>query len=251
MRILDRYSVSQLLPVWIWCLCVFLFLSVLIDLFEHLDEILRYHIPMATVAQYYLNFTPLVFVRASPLALLLSSAFVASRLSRHQELLAMNASGTSLLRASLPFLFVGWLASLLVFAVNELVVPKTSAVYEQLRLEVFRGQGPEDQVENVAVMDGFNRLYHARTLDLKAGELTGLTVLEHDRRNKPTGSLSAGRAVWTKHGWLLLDVLVYRAGPGGVLRGEPELYPERLIAYPVKPKSFVEPQSRPDLMRYG
>ena len=50
MRILDRYAVSQLLPVWIWCLCVFLFLSCLIDLFEHLDEILRYHIPLETVA---------------------------------------------------------------------------------------------------------------------------------------------------------------------------------------------------------
>jgi lipopolysaccharide export system permease protein len=251
MRILDRYAVSQLLPVWIWCLCVFLFLSSLIDLFEHLDEILRYHIPLNTVARYYANFTPIVFVRASPLALLLSSAFVASRLSRHQEFLAMNASGTSLLRASLPFLFVGWLASLSVFAVNDLIVPKTSAVYEQLRQEIFRGRGPDDQVENVALMDGFNRLYHARTLDLKTNELTDLTVLEHDRRNKPTKSLYASRAIWTKHGWLLLYGTIYRAGPGGVLRGEPEPFVERLIGYPVTPRSFVEPQSRPDLMRYG
>ena len=41
MRILDRYAVRQLVPVWLWCLCVFLFLSCVIDLFEHLDEILR------------------------------------------------------------------------------------------------------------------------------------------------------------------------------------------------------------------
>src|SRR3989338_7749977 len=86
MRILDRYTVRQLLPVWLWCLTVFILLSCLIDLFEHLDEILRYHIPVKTIWQYYLNFIPLVVVRASPLALLFSAAFVSTRLVRHQEL---------------------------------------------------------------------------------------------------------------------------------------------------------------------
>ena len=251
MRILDRYAVSQLLPVWLWCLCVFLFMTCLIDLFEHLDEILRYHIPADTVGRYYANFLPMIFVKASPLALLLGSAFVASRLSRHQELLAMNASGTSLLRASVPFLFVGWLASLVVFAVNDLVVPTTSVTYERLRQASFRGRAPDERIENVAIMDAFNRLYHARVLDLEQKELTDLTILEHDRHNKLTKSLYASRAVWTRHGWLLLYGTIYRAGPGGRLRGEPEPFVERLITYPVTPESFIQPQSRPEMMRYG
>ena len=252
MRILDRYAVKQLLPVWLWCLIVFIFLSCLIDLFEHLDEILRYHIPWATILQYYLNFVPLVFVRASPLALLLGGAFVATRLSRYQELLAMNASGTSLLRASVPFLFVGWVVSLCVFFVNDQVVPRTTAVYDQLREDVFRGQTGQDQlVENVAVMDAFNRLYYARELDLKANELHDLTILEHDWHNRPTKSLYVSRAIWTKHGWLLLHGTIYRVGPRGTLQGEPEPFVERLISYPVKPESFSEPETMPDTMRYG
>ena len=84
MRLLDRYAVRQLLPVWIWCLTVFTFLSCLIDLFEHLDEILRYRIPFDTMLHYYLNFMPLVFVKASPLAILFATPFVASGLARHQ-----------------------------------------------------------------------------------------------------------------------------------------------------------------------
>jgi lipopolysaccharide export system permease protein len=251
MRILDRYAVRQLLPVWIWCLIVFVFLSCLIDLFEHLDEILRYHIPPETVLQYYLNFIPLVCVRASPLALLLSGAFVASRLSRYQELLAMNASGTSLLRASVPFLFAGWVVSLCVFAVNELVVPQTSTVYERLRQEAFRGRETRQTVENVAIMDSFNRLYHARKLDLKAKELHGLTILEHDWHNRPTKSLYATRAMWTKHGWLLLDGTIARVGPRGISQGDPEPFIERLISYPVTPESFSQPEAHPETMRYG
>lgn len=251
MRILDRYAVRQLLPTWIWCLSVFTFLSCLIDLFEHLDEILRYHIPANTVLEYYVNFVPLVFVRASPLALLLSAAFVATRLSRHQELLAMNASGTSLLRASVPFLFVGWLASLSVFVVNDRIVPQAAGTYEEIKQVAFHGRAASDVLENVAVTDAFNRLYHARELNLKTKELSNLTVLEHDRHNHPTKSLYAGRAIWTAHGWLLLQGTIYRVGPKGTLQGDPEPFLERLITYPVTPESFRKPEALPETMRYG
>jgi LPS export ABC transporter permease LptG len=250
MRILDRYAVRQLLPVWLWCIVVFLFLSCLIDLFEHLDEILRYRVPTETVWEYYRNFVPLVFVKASPLALLFSAAFVAMRSSRYQELLAMSASGTSRLRAAVPFLFVGWLVSLCVFAMNELVVPRTVGTYERLRREAFRSQSERPAIENVAVMDSFNRLYHARQFDAETKELRDLTVLEHDWHNNPTKSLYASRAVWTKHGWLLLHGTIYRVGPGGSVRGEPEPFVERLVNFPVDPASFSEPETKPETMGY-
>lgn len=252
MRILDRYSARQLIPVWIWCLTVFTFLSCLIDLFEHLDEILRYHIPAATVLEYYLNFVPFVFVKASPIALLLATAFVATRLARYQEFLAMNASGTSLLRASVPFLFIGWLASLMIFFVNDRVVPKTSAAYERLRQEAFRGEEDSRIIKNVAVIDSQNRLYHARELDLKASELSDLTILEHDSRNQPTKSLYAKRAVSTKHGWLMLYGTIYRIGPKGSVEGEPRNFVDQLTKeFPVTAETFAQPESRPETMRFG
>ena len=250
MRILDRYVAKQLLPVGLWCLIVFILLTCLIDLFGRLDEILRYHIAAKTVIDYYVNFVPTVFVLACPLALLFSASFVAMRLARHQELLAMNASGTSLLRASVPFLFVGWLASLCVFAVNEQLVPHATMNYERIRDEAFRGRSAVE-VENVAIMDSENRLYHVRKVDLKAQELTDLTVLEQDLQNRPTRSFYASRAVWTPQGWLLLNGTVYHVGPRGVLQGTPEQFVEHLKSFPVTPASFTEPEARPETMRYG
>ncbi|PIQ83543.1 MAG: hypothetical protein COV75_06905 [Candidatus Omnitrophica bacterium CG11_big_fil_rev_8_21_14_0_20_63_9] len=251
MRILDRYVAKQLLPVWVWCLAVFVFLSCLIDLFEHLDEIMRYHIPALTVARYYLHFMPIVFVRASPLALLLAGAFVASRLSRHQEFLAMNASGTSLLRASVPFVFVGWLASLCVFLVSDIVLPRSAGIYEQLRQEAFRAD-QEPVMENVAVIDSFNRIYHAQKFDLEARELWGVTILEHDRQNRPTSSISAERALWIPlHGWWLRNGRINRLGAKGAMRGDPQPFTERVFTYPVTPEQFSRPQTRPEMMRYG
>src|SRR3989338_6858603 len=153
----------------------------------------------------------------------------------------MNASGTSLLRASVPFLFIGWLASLLAFAVNDLVVPGTTKAYERIRRDAFRSAEAGETIENVAVMDAVNRLYHARQLDLKTGELSDLTILEHDRQNRPVKSLYAARAVWTKFGWLLLHGAIYRVGPGGVLRGDPEPFVARPLSYPVSPAPFSQP----------
>lgn len=163
----------------------------------------------------------------------------------------MNASGTSLLRASVPFLFIGWLASCLAFVINDQIVPATSLRYEQLRIEAFHSTTDKNIIENVAAMDSFNRLYHARQLLVDEQELTDLTVLEHDANNQPVKSLQASRAIWTKHGWLLLYGRIYRVGPRGVLRGEPQPFVERLISYPVTPLSFSQPETRPEAMRYG
>ena len=251
MRILDRYVVRQLIPVWIWCVIVFLFLSCLIDVVEHLDDILRYHIKARVVVQYYLNFAPLVFVRACPIALLFAAAFVATRLCRHQELLAMNASGTSVLRASVPFLFVGWLTSIGVFLVNDRIVPPAAIRYEQIQREAFRGNRSPQKLENVAALDDRNRLYHARKLDVAEHELQDLTVLEHNAYNRPITSLYASRAIWTRHGWLLLYGTICRLGAGGTIQGEPEPFVERLVDYPVTPDTFRQPEARPETMRFG
>lgn len=251
MRTIDQYLARQVVPVWLWCIVVFVFMSCVIDLFEHLDEILRYRIPLGTVVTYYLNFLPLVFVKASPLALLFSAAFVTLRLVRHQELLAMSAGGMSLARASVPFVFIGWLVSLAVFGVNEGLVPEAAAVYERLRFEAFRGQIQNHLIENVAALDGSNRLYHARVFNVKTQELTDLTVLEHDASNRPRKTLYAHRAIFTPHGWLLLQGTLTRLRAEGTLTGEPESFVERLIPFPVSPESFRQPETEPDTLRIG
>ena len=250
MRILDRYVTRQIAPVWIWCMVIFVFVSIVIDLFGHLEEVIRYRIPLQTVCQYYLNFSPLVFVRASPLALLLSCAFIATRLVRHQELLAMHASGTSVLRASVPFVFVGWVVSLIIFAVNEQVVPQTAATYERLRFEAFEGRRQHEALENVATIDRENRLYHARRFDPNTGELNDLTILEHDAQNHPKETLYASRGLFTRHGLLLLYGTIYRMGPRGLLTGEPQPFVERLVTFPVTPESLRQPETEPETMRY-
>jgi lipopolysaccharide export system permease protein len=249
MRILDRHETRQLLPVWLWCLVVFITVSLFIDLFEHLDEILRYGIPPATVARYYLSFAPLVFVQACPLALLLSTAFVATRLVRHQELLAMTAGGVSRLRVSVPFLFVGWLATALVFVVNDRIVPDAAATYQRLREEAFRAEAHE-AMHNVATMDNANRLYHARVFDPLKPEIGDLTVLEHDAANRPRRSIYARRAIPVADGWRLFEGTITQMDSAGKLEGNPEPFIDRVLPLPITAKSFQKPEAEASAMSF-
>ncbi len=251
MKILDRYPARQLFPAWLWCLLIFVFLSVLIDLFEHLDEILRYAIPFHTILQYYVNFIPIVFVRACPLALLLSTAFIATRLVRYQELLAMSAGGVSRLRASIPFLFVGWVATVLVFLVNDRLVPQSVATYERLRQEAFRGETSQVSIErNVATMDRDNRLYHCREYDLHKRECLDVTILEQDRHNHPTRTITAKRATISDDGWRMEDGTLANLEPDGTLAGNLEAFQRELFVFPVTATELRQPDTELDRLSY-
>ena len=251
MRILDRYSARQIVPVWLWCILLFVSLTCIIDLFGRLDEILQYRIPIGTVGRYYLSFIPIVFVKASPLALLFGTAFVSTRLVRYHELLAMNASGTSLLRASIPVLFVGWLVSVVAFGVNERVVPPSTVAYERLQEEMYDRRSASTALTNVVAIDAMNRIYHARTCDVKRAELNDLTVLEHDADNRPKKTINAKRAIFTHHGWLLLDGTLSRLKPNGSLNGFPEPFVERLVSWPVTIRAFSHPETQPETLSFS
>lgn len=248
MKIVDRYLIRQLIPVWVWCMLVFVLLSCLVDLFQHLDEIMRYQIPAALVLKYYLSFMPLVFVQASPLGVLLAAAFVAMRLVRYQELLAMNAGGISPAQACAPFLFVGWAIGLGVFAVSDQILPKTNVVYEQLRMEAFRAGQDEQRLESVATIDEQNRLYHARVLDVAARRVEELTVLEHGPDNRPQRTVYARRAIYSVEGWDLFEGTVTELGPGGELAGEPDPFAERRFSFPATLESFQQPTTQPQAL---
>ena len=83
MRILDRYTLRQLIGPLVWCLALFVILYLVIDLFGHLDEILRLRVPVHVVARYYGSMLPLIFVQVAPFACLMAVLYTVGNLNRH------------------------------------------------------------------------------------------------------------------------------------------------------------------------
>ncbi len=62
-----------------------------------------------------------------PVALLLALLYTLTNHARHNEITAMRAAGVSLWRICAPYFGVGLAASLALFAMNELLVPRSTA----------------------------------------------------------------------------------------------------------------------------
>jgi lipopolysaccharide export system permease protein len=67
-----------------------------------------------------------------PVALLLALLYAITNHARYNELTAMRAAGLSLWRLCVPYLALGFLASLGLFALNEFCAPKTAEIADQL-----------------------------------------------------------------------------------------------------------------------
>ena len=125
MRLLDRYLLRELLVPFGYCLIGFLIFWISSDVFAQLSDFQKLRLKFGEVAEYYLVRLPEMLVMVLPIAFLLALLYTLTNHARHNELTAIRAAGVSLLRLSLPYLGVGFLFSLGVFAINELWAPQS------------------------------------------------------------------------------------------------------------------------------
>ncbi|MFH1406821.1 MAG: LptF/LptG family permease [Candidatus Omnitrophota bacterium] len=255
MRLLHRYIIQEFLLPFFYCIITFTFLCVMVDLFGHLDEILKLNIPTWKLLAYYCSFVPIIFVQAAPMAVLLSVIYVLGTFQRHREIVAMKASGLSVHNIIMPFLFLGFLVSASAYTVNELFVPKANLVIQDIREQTFdKDKKSKDQfniIHDLAVLGANQKMYYARTFDTTQKIMEDLIILEHEANLQPKAKIMAKQAQWTGSGWLGKNVVYYKLSPQGTIEGEPEIFDETTLDIPEKPKDFLmRGELRTDFMNY-
>ncbi|MBU6400513.1 MAG: LptF/LptG family permease [Verrucomicrobia bacterium] len=203
MRLLDRYLLRELLVPLGYCLSGFLVFWISFDLISELDDFQKARLRAGDVAEYYLVKTPEFLVTVMPIALLLALLYALTHHARHHELTAMRAAGVSFWRLSVPYLGVGLVFSLGVFALNEFCVPSGTDLADQI---LDRHLGGGDWRRNVGFHNSRDgRTWTASALNLRTGELRNPQV---DWR-LPDGTrrqVFADQARWTNGGWTFYGV---------------------------------------------
>lgn len=206
MRLLDRYLLRELLVPLGFCLCGFLLLWVTGGLVNDLGGLQEKGLHALDIAAYYAVQAPEFLVMGIPVALLLALLYTLTNHARHNEITAIRAAGVSLWRLCLPYLAVGFLLSLSVFAMNEFWVPDSSDRAEQIKNSRDPNARREDRNK---VRDlGFNNSRDGRqwligVYDSRTGEMTRPVVVQKE----PDGSviqLRADRAIRTNSVWTFL-----------------------------------------------
>lgn len=208
MRLLDRYLLREFLVPLSYCLCGFLIFWVAFDLFSELHTMQEKHLLARDVAEYYVVKSPEFLILVLPIALLLALLYALTTHARHNEITAIRASGISLGRLCAPYLAVGFLASLALFALNEFLVPKTDQMAEKiLQRRVERKLSPEQKhvVENLDFVNsrvpGEGRKWHIASYNTRTLEMTA-PLAQWPSTNGTRLWLSADHAVWTNRMWV-------------------------------------------------
>ncbi len=215
MRLLDRYLLRELLIPLGYCLCGFLIFFIAFDLISQLHAYQEHKLQFQDVAELYAVKIPEILVFILPIVLLLALLYALTNHARHHELTAIRAAGVGLWRICAPYLIVGFLLSLAVFAMNELWVPDNAAREEQIMGRRDTTNGPVDKnvVLNVAFKnsrDGRDWKIDRIDFNSPACRMTGITVIS-DIGNGGELWLVADRCERINDVWTFYNVHEYAA----------------------------------------
>jgi len=211
MRILDKYILQSFLASFLTCILAFLFLYIIIDMFGHLDEIIKNQVSMSIIVQYYLTFLPTIFLQTSPFACLISIIFILGKINYHNELIAMRSSGLSIFKITFPIVLCGVVISLINFILSEKIISHTQKFSDKIKSQYIEKEDAIALVtlKNLAIYGFENRQLFINVFNSKENTIEGFTILEQDDRQNVTSKLFAKRAMWKDGYWQAYECLVY------------------------------------------
>jgi lipopolysaccharide export system permease protein len=206
MRLLDRYLLRELLMPLVYCLGGFVVFWISFNLFTRLDDLQEAKLHLWDVIELCAAWTPECLVTVLPIALLLALLYTLTHHARHNEIAAMRAAGMSLWRLCVPYFLVGLGASLVLFALNEIAVPRSNEWGERI---LNRYVHKSDDAPNP--FHGFtnaraNRIWIFNEYRPRTAEMSGTIVVNWTLPNGSIRKLYADRAVYSKPGWTFFNV---------------------------------------------
>jgi len=249
---LDRYVLSRSAAIFLLVLLSAICLSVIADLTDNVDDILKNQIGANTVLRYYKYKSLQLAYEVLPICALVSTLVVFGLLSRTNEIIAARSLGVSLFRLALPAIFgaallagmAAYLQAQILPITNQKVAEANDRIKGRTNQRVIRG--PDKQW-----LFGHGRyLYNFLRFDPAQDRLERLQVFEFDEQRSLSARLLADVAQYTPNGWVLEGGWARTFRDREQLRYEPLRKPV-LVDLPEGPSYFRGEEPRPIQMTYG
>ncbi|MCX5713333.1 MAG: LptF/LptG family permease [Candidatus Omnitrophica bacterium] len=253
MRILDRYILRNVLGIFFICLLTFLALYIVSDILTHLQDILKQKIGLDLLAKYCLSFMPVIFVQAAPFSCLLGVLYTFGKLNRNNEIIAMRASGLSVLQISRTLIIFGIITSLVIFWVKDRSVPQAMAESQKIRDIIDKGTKKGDELNrqtiiNLSMYGLKNRLYFVNKFHPGSSTMEGITILEHDEHQNIVKKIVANKGVYENGVWRFYQCITYDFDENGQVKDEPGYSEDEIMNITETPRDFLNQRQRPDYM---
>ena len=201
---LPRYVASRFSQLLLLAFSVLFIAYLMIDVMDRLDWFAKHGATGVEVLRFYGARIWLLASRAVPMAVLVAAALTVSLLAVEGELTGMRSCGIPAPRALLPVLLIAALVAPLYFLLNNVVVPRTNALADQLKRteikdEFYRKLGNRRSA-NVWYRSG-DQLLEAARFDPDRGQARDITIYEFGEDGLPSSRTDASRARHIGKGW--------------------------------------------------
>lgn len=242
MRILTGYIFREFIVPLFYCLVGFVSIYVLFELFGSFSRLIESGMPAGEVVSYFCAYLAPYFHYLAPAALMLATLYTMWMFCRHSEMVAMRASGISLLSIAKPILAVAFAVAGFVAWVNESYVPRRAQWAMQLRNERFDSKKIA-RADNIVYRNSkAERTWNVDSLGDADGKILNGVKVTVDR---PGGSrlmnITAAKAEYLDGEWWFTGAEVRHYDSSGQETATPS---PQLDALPLR--CFPEFKERPD-----
>ena len=127
MKTFDLYIIRKFLGTFFFTLILLIFIVVIFDISERIDDFLRTKPPlMAIIVDYYFNFIPYFINLFSYLLTFIAVIFFTSKMASNSEIIAILASGVSFRRLLFPYMLSALILASLSFLLANFIIPYTN-----------------------------------------------------------------------------------------------------------------------------
>ncbi len=189
MKQIDKLIIKELVGPWIFGVAMF---STLLMAATYLNRIAGYIVdglPLGLVAKITLLLLPAMLVNSFAMSVLLASLLAFGRLSSDSEIVALRASGASMIRIVMPVMAFSLVIALATFLFNDQIVPPAAAQSQILVNEIanrtkgIQGLPVSFPLEEDGKLSG---QLMAQAFDIPRGILSGVTVVAYNNDHNPT-----------------------------------------------------------------
>lgn len=192
MKRLDKFVLKAFVGPFVAILLVVVFILMMQFLWLYIDELVGKGLGMKVIMEFLMWGTCTILPLAMPLATLLASMMTFGQMSENKELMAIKASGVSLVRVMTPLIMTSMIIAVGAFFIGNNLVPKAYMEIYQLRTDIGKTKS-EIKIPSGTFYDGIDG-YVLRVEDQKDGMMYSVMVYDHTAKKGNTSITLADSA---------------------------------------------------------
>ena len=176
---LDLFLLKAFLPLFIMTFGICLFIFVMQILWLYIDDIVGKGIELHFILQLFFYAAMRLVPQALPLAILFASLMTFGNLGERYELLAIKASGVSLMRIMRPLIIFLIFISFIAFYFSNTIIPYSQVKYYTILLSI-RQKSPELIIPEKIFCDAIQgKSIYVKEKDEKNKLMKGITIYDY------------------------------------------------------------------------